>query len=212
MARIVLVHGLGGTAATMAPLAELLAAAGHVCTTITLPGHGTSPDELSATRWADWVAAVPRGEVLLGQSLGGALVLAAAIGRPEVRAVVAVNAPAPDPDALDGLEWRRSRGHEWLDGPPLADGEVGYERLPVAALVEMAGGVLAIDFGAVTVPVLLVTSAHDEVVDPASADVLAARLGGPVTRLVLPGSGHTATFGPDLGLLVAAVDELVASA
>ena len=209
MTSVGLVHGLGGTAGTMHRIAEMLTTRGHTCTAVTLPGHGSSPDDLLAVGWSDWVAAVPVAEMLVGQSMGASLCLAAASTRKDVRstvrAVVAINAPAPDPDAVEGLEWRRSRGHEWLEAPPLAEGEAGYDRLPMHALLEMTNGVLATDFAGITVPVLLVNSALDDVVDPWSAEVIAPLLGGPVERLVLPRSGHVATLGPDLDLLVDAV-------
>ena len=200
MARVGLIHGLGGTAATMAPLAAALRDAGHECVAVTLPGHGTSPDALEGVGWADWLAAVPQAEVLVGQSMGGVLALAAAAIRGSaVRLVVAVNAPAPDPDALDGLEWRQSRGHHWVDGPPLADGEEGYTRFPITALIEMVQGGMAVDAAAVTARVVLVNSDDDDVVDPASAGVWAAALAAGATtveQVVLPGGSHVATMGP----------------
>lgn len=212
MARIALVHGIGGTSATMAPLARVLAARGHDCESITLPGHGGTPAELATATWAAWLHAVPHAPVLVGQSLGGALCLAAAAERDDVAAVVAINSPYPDPDALDGLEWRQSRGTEWLDGPPLAEGEVGHSRLPIGALIEMTAGVLATDLSAVTVPVLLVTGALDDTADPMGAELVAGALGGEVHRSTLPASGHTATFGPDLELLADAIDGVCAAA
>lgn len=214
MALVGLVHGLGGTAATMAPLAEALRRAGHECVAVTLPGHGSSPDALEGVRWADWLGAVPSAEVLVGQSMGGMLALAAAAARGgAVRLVVAVNTPAPDPDALDGLEWRQSRGHHWVDGPPLADGEEGYTRFPITALVEMVQGGLAVDGAAVTARVVLVNSDDDDVVDPASAGVWAAALTGAaaVDQVVLPGGGHVATMGPAAARLAEVVLEALAT-
>ena len=207
--RAALLHGVGGTAATMRPLATRLDGAGFVTECVTLPGHGGAPESLASATWDEWVAAVPDADVLVGQSLGGALALAAAPDRSSVHAVVVINAPAPDVDALEGVEWQRSRGHEWIDGPPLADGETGFARLPLAALEQMARGVLHTDLSLVRVPVLLVTGALDDLADPGAVDRIAAGLSGPVTRLVLPASGHTATFGPDLALLVEAIVELV---
>jgi len=206
---VALVHGLGGTGATMHRIADALTARGHECRVVTLPGHGTTPDDLLAVGWNDWLAAVPEAEVLVGQSMGASLCLAAAAQRTDVRAVMAINAPAPDPDAVDGLEWRRSRGHDWLETPPLADGEAGFERLPLHALLAMANGVLATDHARITAPVLLVNSAHDEVVDPYSAEVIAPLLGGRVERRTLPNSGHVATLGPDVDLLVDWIAELL---
>lgn len=209
MAVIGLIHGLGGTAATMAPLADALAAAGHEVHTVTLPGHGTDPEDLVGVGWSDWLAAVPHAEVLIGQSMGATLALTVAAVNHHVRLVVAINPPVADEDALEGLEWRRSRGHDWVDGPDLADGEVGYTRFPITALIEMVEGVHALDLDAVTTPVLLVRGELDDSVDPMSFDVIAENLGGPVVRLALPGSGHVATFGPDIPQLTDAIAELL---
>jgi carboxylesterase len=211
MARVGLVHGLGGTAATMAPLARVLTAHGHDCESVTLPGHGATPIDLARTTWAEWLAAVPHAPWLVGQSLGGALALAAAATRGDVAGVVTINSPFPDPDALDGLEWRQSRGIEWIDDVPLAEGEAGYTRLPTGAFVEMTRGLLAVDLAAIRVPVVLVSGALDGSVDPAGTDAMAAAIAGPTRRLMLPASGHTATFGPDLELLAEAVDDLCRS-
>ena len=197
----------------MSPLAAALAADGHEVVTPTLPGHGSEPTALLTTGWADWLAAaesVGPCDVAIGQSMGGNLALAlAASGR--CRGVVAINPPPPDPDAVDGLEWQQSRGIDWVDGPPLADGEEGYTSLPVVALLEMVHGTLAIDVGAVTQPVLLITSALDDVVDPFSADYLASLLPNLPAHLTLAGSGHVATLGPELPELAAAIAEFVAT-
>jgi carboxylesterase len=209
MARIGLIHGLGGTAATMEPLARLLEARGHEVGTVTLPGHGTDPEDLVGIGWSEWLAAVPHSEVLVGQSMGASLALTVAAVHDHLRGVVAINAPVADPDTLEGLEWRRDRGHGWIDGPELAAGEVGYARLPITSLIEMVEGVLAIDLATVECPVLLVTSSNDEVVDPMSADVIAEALAGPVSRLSLPNSGHVATMGPDLDALADAVSAAI---
>jgi carboxylesterase len=173
--------------------------------TVTLPGHGTDPDDLVGVGWSDWLAAVPHADVLVGQSMGASLALTVAAVNHHIVAVVAINAPVIDEEAIEGLEWRRSRGHDWVDAPELASGEAGYTRVPITALIEMAQGVHAIDLDAVTARVLLVNSEHDEVVDPMSADVIAENLGGPVLRLRLPNSGHVATMGPDLAVLVDAI-------
>jgi carboxylesterase len=205
MATIGLIHGLGGTAATMQPLADALRERGQSVQIVTLPGHGTDPDDLVGVGWSEWLAAVPHTEVLVGQSMGASLALTVAAVNHHVTTVVAINPPVADEDAIEGLEWRRSRGHDWVDAPELAPGEAGYTRLPITALIEMVQGVHAIDLDSVNAQVLLVSSDHDDVVDPMSADVIAESLGGPVRRLRLPNSGHVATLGPDLPTLVDAI-------
>jgi carboxylesterase len=212
MARVLCLHGLGGTGRTMWPLVAALSSVRHTAFAPTLPGHGSVPDDLLTVRWSDWVAAALEWpcDVVVGQSLGGALALAvAAEGR--CSGVVAVNAVPPDPDAVDGVEWRRSRGHEWLEDWPTFPGETAYSRLPLHAVEEMARGAMGIDLRAVTQPVLLVNSAHDAVVDPASADVIAAALGARPNRLVLPLGGHVATLDDDSATLTAAVTTFVDS-
>lgn len=198
MARVLCLHGLGGTGATMWPLVGHLASADHTAFAPTLPGHGSAPDDLAGIEWADWLDAAREwdADVVVGQSMGAGLALAlAAEGR--VRAAVLINPLAPDPDAVDGLEWRQSRGHLVVEVGPSTVGEVAYETLPIESLLAMHTGLLTLDLAAVEVPVLVVTSANDDVVDPASSDVVAAALGGPVERLRLSNSGHVATLDAD---------------
>lgn len=225
MTRLLLIHGLGGTGATMDRLGAHLAAAGHEVHAPTLPGHGTDPSHLVGVGWDDWVRAVREWcatwsiDAIVGQSMGGALALAVAAD-PEridtehidtVRRVVAINTPVPDPDAVDGLEWRRSRGHTTIEGAALADGEVGYTSMPLEALLEMATGLLRLPLARVTVPVLLVNGALDDVVDPTTAAALRRALTGTVVEHVLPHTGHVATLGPDLEALTATILAFIAA-
>ncbi|MFZ4810982.1 MAG: alpha/beta hydrolase [Ilumatobacteraceae bacterium] len=197
MARVLCLHGLGGTADTMAPLVEHLVADGHTVTAPTLPGHGTDPADLIATSWTTWLDAArsadPHPDLIVGQSMGATLAFAlAAEGRST--SVVAINPLAADPDATDGLEWRQSRGTAWIEVGPSSVAERAYERLPVEALLAMHEGVASVDLAAVVVPVLIVTSRLDDVVDPANSDLVAGALGGAVDRLALGRSGHVATL------------------
>ncbi|MCB0998831.1 MAG: alpha/beta fold hydrolase [Acidimicrobiales bacterium] len=211
MARVLCLHGLGGTGATMWPIVGHLASAHHDAFAPTLPGHGSSSDDLVDVGFAAWLDAARDwpADVVVGQSMGAALALAlAAEGR--VRGVVAINPLAPDPDAVDGLEWRRSRGHERIEVGPSSVGEIAYEELPLGALLAMHHGLLELDLTTVRVPLLVATSANDDVVDPASSDVIAAAVDGPVERLALPRSGHVASLDVDRDLLGRAIVDFVA--
>ncbi len=205
MARVVVLHGLGGTAATMRPVIDALRSDGHDVIAPTLPGHGTTPDALVGVTWNDWLGAADvDADLAVGQSLGAclALALAAAGG---VAAVAAINPLAADPDALDALAWMGERGTEWIDVPPSTVGEAAYERLPVSALTTMHEALTTIELSGVTCPVLLVTSALDNVVDPANSDLIAASLQRAPQRLTLPRSGHVATLDADRLTLIGAV-------
>src|SRR5690242_14933972 len=110
----------------MAPLAAALRNDGWSVEAPTLPGHGTTPDDLVGVTWDEWVGAVPEARVVIGQSLGGSLALA----RPGTRAVVCIN-PVALGDAPPDGEWIH------VGAPDRGVAEVAYERLPVAALREM---------------------------------------------------------------------------
>jgi carboxylesterase len=210
MTRVLCLHGLGGTGATMWPIVAACIDANFTTLAPTLPGHGTDPAHLAGVTWDDWLDAARAwdADVVVGQSMGACLALQLAIEH-RCSAVVCVNPVAPDPDAMEGLEWRRSRGHDWIDVGPSTVGEIAYERLPIEALIAMTQGVASIDLAAVDRPVLLVTSAQDDTVDPASSDVIAGALQCDVRRLRLRHSGHVATLDRERDVLQRAVIEFV---
>ena len=117
----------------------------------------------------------------------------------------------PIPTRSKGSTWRKSRGQTWVDVGPSTVGEIAYERLPIEAVIAMTEGVASIDLSAVDRPVLLVTSANDDVVDPASSDVIADALQGDVQRLRLRTSGHVATLDNERHLLQRAVVDFVSA-
>lgn len=93
---LVLVHGLGGSAANWLALAPLLLPGRRVVVP-ELPGHGDSdplPAAASLNAYADRLAALLHGPAaVVGHSLGGAIALRLAIRRPElVDALVLVGA------------------------------------------------------------------------------------------------------------------------
>jgi carboxylesterase len=210
MTRVLCLHGIGGTGATMWPIVAGCIDAGFTTLAPTLPGHGTDPADLVGVTWADWLEAARAWEadVVVGQSMGADLALQLAAEQ-RCRAAVCINPVAPHPDALEGLEWRKSRGHEWIDVAKSTVGEIAYERLPIEALIAMADGVATIDFAAVDRPVLLVTSANDDVVDPGSSDVIADALKCDVQRLRLRHSGHVASLDEERDLLRQAIVDFV---
>jgi carboxylesterase len=210
MTRVLCLHGLGGTGATMWPIVAACIDAGFTTLAPTLPGHGTDPADLLGATWNDWIDAARDwpADVVIGQSMGADLALQLAAER-RCTGVVCINPLARDPDAIEGLEWRIERGQDWVAVGTSTVGEIAYERLPIESVLAMTEGVAALDLSAVACPVLLVTSANDDVVDPASADALAAALPGDVQRLRLRHSGHVATLGDERDLLQRATVEFV---
>ena len=210
MTRVLCLHGLGGTGATMWPVVAACIDAGYTTLAPTLPGHGTDPDDLIGVTWTDWVdaARVWEADVVVGQSMGACLAMQLAVEH-RCRGAVCINPVAADPDAVEGLQWRKSRGHEWIDVEPSGVDEIAYQRLPIDALIAMAEGVATIDLAAIEVPVLLITSEGDDVVDPASADAIAVALGSNVQRLRLRHSGHVATLDKERHVVQQAVVDFV---
>ncbi len=213
MTRVLCLHGLGGTGATMWPVVAACIDSGFTTLAPTLPGHGSDPADLVGLTWTDWLDAARawEAEFVVGQSMGACLALQLAAEQ-RCRAVVCINPIAADPDAIEGLTWRKSRGQLWVDVAPTGVEEIAYGRLPIDALIAMTEGVGTIDLATIDRPVLLVTSAADDVVDPASSDVIAAGLGGSVRRLYLRHSGHVATLDKERHLVQQATVEFIKNA
>ncbi|MFD0981352.1 alpha/beta fold hydrolase [Tropicimonas aquimaris] len=114
MARIVLVHGAWGQAAGWSDVVEALRRLGHLVEAVDLPGHGSDPAPLGRVTLDDCgraVAAVlAEGEpaVLVGHSMGGMVISAAAERAPEaIRQLVYLAAFLPrDGDSLTALKRR----------------------------------------------------------------------------------------------------------
>jgi carboxylesterase len=214
--RAVVLHGFGGTPASVAPLVDALGASGFEVQAPCLPGHGTTPADLASVTWEELTAAVAGvvadGVVVVGQSLGGALACWAATRYDLAGVAVANPLVAPDAELVDYLGMLLDAGETMLPAgePDLADPEAheeAYAELPIATLRSVQQGIVTLqpDLARVTCPFLVATSRHDHVVDPAASDHLAATVGGSVERLTLARSFHVAALDLDRELLAAAV-------
>ncbi len=221
---VLCLHGLGGTPHSIMPVTAAIHAAGYPVIAPHLVGHGTRPEDLINCTWNDWLAGVHEaahelshrcnGVVIVGQSMGATLALIVASQRNEIRGLAAINPLVlpPDPDATEHLEYLISRGtsmqpagHPDIRDPNAHDS--AYLELPLQALLELGKGAALANavMTILEVPVLVVSSDHDSVVDPANSDALAHAVAaaghGPVTRLRLPNSGHVAALDLDHELL-----------
>src|SRR5512132_1693594 len=116
MTRVLCLHGLGGTGATMWPIVAACSDAGFTTLAPTLPGHGTDPEDLVGVTWDHWLEAARSWEadVVVGQSMGACIGLQLAVEQ-RCSAVVCINPVVADPDAVEGLAWRKSRGQAWVE-------------------------------------------------------------------------------------------------
>ena len=76
------VHGFTGNPSSMRPVAEALAAAGFAVELPLLPGHGTSLDDMMATRFPDWSAAVEAHFLELSGRTDSVVVAGLSMGAP----------------------------------------------------------------------------------------------------------------------------------
>lgn len=206
-------HGITGSPGSVRALAGAFAAAGLAVEAPLLPGHGTAVEDMLATRWADWSAAVERAYaglaarcgrvVVAGLSMGGTLACWLAASHPEVAGLVCVN-PMIEPVAPSFVAILEGALAEGVDVMPAIGADIArpggrepaYQGTPVAATLSLLHAVAALEprLGDIHCPLLLFTSREDHVVPASSSDLLAARVSGPVERVTLERSFHVATL------------------
>jgi carboxylesterase len=216
-------HGFTGTPHSVRGVATVLAGAGLAVEAPLLPGHGTAPADMLTTGWTDWwgaadaayeaLAARCEPVMVFGHSMGGSLAAALAVEHPEIAGIVTVN-PYIDPPAASFQDLVRGvldAGETWVPGggsdiaEPTGDTgglrEVGYSGTPLAPLLSLCHALDGLEprLGGIGCPVLIMTSRVDHVVPTVSSDVLAERVSGPVERVWLQHSFHTATLDRDRG-------------
>jgi len=208
---VVIVHGWGGDAGRMAPLAAHVVARGMAVLLVDLPGHGrTGPvasynaalmvDDLHAVR--DWIATRDdldgRPAAILGYSFGGLGAYVAASRDSRWAALVVLAAPLGPMAAvrlyLDG----KGLPGRWLEGM--------VRRSFIRAVgVDPDTFDAARNLSAIRVPVMIVHGEEDEVVPVWHAErLLAAVPAGLGTLVRVPGASHSAALVDDgVGLRVA---------
>jgi carboxylesterase len=207
-------HGFTGNPSSMRGLAETFAAEGMHVELPRLPGHGTTVEDMVATRWAAWTAEVEAAYqrlaarasqvVVAGLSMGGTLTLWTGLQHPEVAGLVCVN-PATSPQAAEVvvmLDDMIASGTALMPGigSDVADPEMSesaYDGVPVRALQSLMDDGLAgmaDRYAELQMPLLLFTSRQDHVVEPSQSERLAAAYGGPVDHRWLDASYHVATL------------------
>jgi carboxylesterase len=215
-----LLHGFAGTPPELRRLGEHLAANGWRCHGPVLAGHGTTPEALDRTRWADWadsamlaldalVAECDR-VVVAGQSMGGTLALHLAANDSRIKAVATLAAPIWLSDwrfHFIGVLKHIRRWHEpdpddidlyWRDA---ADELYSYGRRSTRSLQELNRLLAHVrgELPMVRQPVLVLQGGGDRAIDPRNADDIARRLScsAAVERQLYPRSGHAMSVDVD---------------
>ncbi|MBI1377610.1 MAG: alpha/beta fold hydrolase [Frankiales bacterium] len=213
-------HGFSGQPASMRPWAEHLAEAGLSVELPRLPGHGTTWQDMTVTRWEDWYAEADRALTVLrrrcdttfvmGLSMGGTLALRLAESRPDdVAGLVLVN-PAVHTERWDRHLLPVVR-HLVKAFPGITDdikkpgvSENGYDKLPLqpAHSLQQLWALVRQDIAAVRAPLLLLHSRVDHVVEPSNAAwILAHVSSADTTEVWLEDSYHVATLDNDAPMI-----------
>jgi carboxylesterase len=223
---VLLLHGFTGNPSSLRPLGEALATRGHTVSCPRYPGHGTRWEELAATTWRDWesealraldeLTAICAAVIACGLSVGGAMALHFGVLRPEaLRGVVAINPYVRN--------WRIAFApvvrlfHSSVKG--VGDDikkpgrtEVPYDRIPVAAIVQLNGFLrtVRLELASMRLPLLVFHSPDDHVVPRGNTEHVLERVGTDQKELVLlPNSYHVATLDNDAETIVQRTHEFI---
>lgn len=217
---VLVIHGFTGSPKSMRPWAEHLVEAGFTVEMPRLPGHGTTWQDMSVTRWEDWYAEVDRvltslvsrceQVYVMGLSMGGSLTLRLAEKRgSDIAGIVLVN-PAVHSERKDAVLLPVLRHlvkafpgvRNDIKKPGVDEG--AYEKMPLHCVysLQSAWKDIKADIRSVTVPVLLLHSREDHVVEPSNAAWILANVASTdVTEVVLENSYHVATVDNDAELI-----------
>lgn len=210
---LVMLHGLGVSAASLAPLARKLAVDRRVVS-CDLPGFGRSASReiWSTTRIAAAVMGLldARGldrTVMLGHSYGCHVAASVATGRPDRVAALVMLSPAFDRRfGSPAAQMLRLTADAAMERPSLVGGGIrdylrAGPRRVVATLREATTIPLEELVGAVRAPVLIVRGSRDPLTTARWAEDLRRSAGGPARVAVIPGAAHG--LGHDAPLAVA---------
>jgi len=208
-----LIHGFTGSPFMFRELAQYLAERDVTVLCRQLPGHGTTPEEMSRTDWRDWYGASVASLVELsskcekvvvcGQSMGGTLSLHLAAHHAsgnKVAGVITYGAPIYMKNPLLPFLPLIKPFVKYMHSPApdVANLEarpevLSYDRVPlrcIESLLDLLDHVRN-DLRDVTVPVLLFQGVIDHVVDPPNVHLIHRLLGCDDKIVVeLPNSCH----------------------
>lgn len=224
---VLLLHGFAGTPPELRGLGEHLAANGYLCRAPMLAGHGTTPDDLGASTYRDWMASAQReldvlaagcDEVMVaGQSMGGTLALHLAATDLRVAAVATLAAAVwlsgvavrLLPVARHVVRWHQASDDIDLYDPAGIDELHSHGRRPMSSIHEFTRLISHVrdELAAVRAPVLVIHGGRDRTIHPGNAVEIERRLvcSTDVSHLSFPRSGHGMSVDVDRQQINAAV-------
>ena len=179
--KFLLIHGLNDSAYVWRDSALELAARGFDVRSILLPGHGSSPVNQLEINYKQWLSAVRQHFKLWnvddtpiflgGFSLGGVLATFLALEQPEVKGLLLFS-PAYKSKLNSYLRWSwiYQKFRPWIfGGMILEDNPIKYNSIPVNSGTQFFNTTRSLArkwrFRSLDIPVLMVVSSDDSVVD-----------------------------------------------
>lgn len=226
---VLLLHGFSGAPGSLRDWADHLVDAGYTVRLPLLPGHGTRWQDMNRTTFDDWLSEATatlreltetcRAVVVCGLSMGGTLTLRLAELYPDAMAGIVLVNPSVMTQRWDA-KWVLPWVHRIVPKFPGITGDIakpgatepGYTVIPTRAAYSLskAWPVVRRDLPAINVPVLLLHSTVDHVVEPANARIVRSEIGSvDVTDIELTESLHVATLDNDAGLIFASSVEFI---
>ncbi|MCR4424786.1 MAG: alpha/beta fold hydrolase [Firmicutes bacterium] len=210
-----IIHGFAGSPSEVRPIGEHLASRGIFAYAPRLPGHGTSVEDMSRTRFTDWVGCAESALVrmksehdlvfVVGFSMGGLIALYLA-QRHEVDGIAVISSPMrirdPRVVLLPILKFFQKYDPPAPVPPEVSSGvnKVAYTQKPLVcaeSLIRLMS-IVRRNLAKVTTPALVVAGAQDRTAPPEDARYIADHLASVDKRLVLlPNSRHMCMFGED---------------
>lgn len=224
MKGVIIIHGLTGSPANMAPLSESLARSGFKVVTPLLPGHGTTLEDLSSKNWQEWQEKVNRtfddlkNEVdeifCAGLSLGALLTLNLALDPSrQLKRIACIGTPLKLSPILEKLalplthippirELFKHSKKDWEEG--VAD-KIGrelyqsssYAKIPVRSIWELQRLQKEVlrHLPELKIPIILIHSRRDKAAGPFNVDLFCKTAMQIKPEVVwLEKSGHVATL------------------
>ncbi len=224
---VLLIHGFTGSPAAMRGLGKHLNEIhGYTTLGIRLQGHGTHVDDLRRPAWRDWIIAVEDGLNLLSGmtdriyvvniSMGGVLTLLAA-SHYTIRGAVALSTPfGLTNDWRIGLMRPLSLIVPKFKKPGAVGiaAETSYQYFVPHAISEAAKLAKQMQEGLskINIPILLIQSREDKVIEPNALDLLSERLTSTrAETLWLEKSGHVITLDVEHEIVYERVGQFIKS-
>lgn len=205
-AAVVLVHGYGSNRTALLPTAEILSRHGYSLLMIDLRAHGLSDGDIVTYgyhEWQDVVAAMEylklRSDIhpdrigLLGESMGGSVIIRAAVRSDVPRAMILESTFCDMASAVDDAFDNMSGLPQW----PFASLVVWMaERVVGGEISELDS---ARDLATIDLPIFLIHGTEDELMPPEHHSALLRAANGPTVSWIIEGMGHSspALFTPD---------------